>query len=357
MPKFTSQRLYTIAYQILHAAGAPRDYADTVASHLADANLTGHDSHGFIRVPQYVREIREGLLDPRAQPEIVRESTGTAQVNGNGTFGQVVASWATELAIEKARQSGISMVTIGNLAHTGRLGAYPEMAAQQGMAAIMCTGLIGGRRGRVAPFGGRAGRLGTNPIAMSFPHAPDSPVLLDFATSMAAEGKLRVYMARGEPLPSPWIINNQGVPSREPNELYDGGAILPMGGLDGGHKGYALSFMIALFGSILGKLGCPEVTSDSLDNGSSLIVINIGGMAPIEGIRAQVEELVAFVKDTPPMEGSSGVFYPGEIEARSRQEKLAKGIEVEQSTWEQVAQLITEYGLDEELGVTPGASG
>jgi uncharacterized oxidoreductase len=347
----TEESIYRIAFQLLHAAGAPDEHASTVARHLADANLAGHDSHGFIRVPQYLREINEGLLDPKAQPEVVREGKGTAKVDGHFTFGQVIATFATRLATKKAREFGISMVSMFNHLHTGRIGAYPEMAAKEGMAAIMYTGFVGGTSGNnVAPFGGRERRLGTNPISMSFPSTPEAPILLDFATSIAAEGKLRVYRARGQTLPDEWVLSKEGLPSKDPNDYYDGGSILPLGGLQGGHKGYALSFMVALFGAALGDLARLDVGVDSRMDGSSIIVIDVGALAPLDDVRAKVENVVRYVKDTPAMEGSSGVLYPGEIEAKTRQERLAKGVEVEQATWDLVVELIKEYGLEGDLG-------
>ena len=168
MPTLTRDTICNTTYRLLCAAGASEKHADTVANHLADANLAGHDSHGLIRIPQYLTEIKEGRLDPIAQPEVVNQSPGMAQINGNATFGQVVAGFATHVAIEKARECGVSLVTMCNLGHTGRIGTYPEMAAKHGMAAIMCTGLGRGRTARVAPFGGRAGKLGTNPYRCHF---------------------------------------------------------------------------------------------------------------------------------------------------------------------------------------------
>jgi uncharacterized oxidoreductase len=350
MPTLTHESLYDISYRLLSAAGATDDNASTVAAHLADANLAGHDSHGFIRIPQYLTEISEGGRDPKGQPVVVRENMATAQVNGNGTFGQVVATFATKLGMSKARQYGISLVTMYNHGHTGRVGAYPEMAAKEGMAAMMYSGSLSQSTRGVAPFGGRESRLSTNPMSMSFPFSSDGVVLLDFATSMAAEGKLRVYRARGQSLPDEWVITKEGVPSRDPNAYYDGGAILPMGGLSGGHKGYSLSFMALLFGGLLGAMGSGEGGEMGLSiGGASITVVDLEAMAPTAEVRAQVEALVGRMKDTPPMEGSSGVLYPGEIEATTRQERLAKGVDIEDATWEQVVELAKQYGLEAEV--------
>jgi uncharacterized oxidoreductase len=354
MPIITGESIERIARGVLRAAGATDEHAKTVAQHLADANLAGHDSHGLIRVPPYVRGIKEGRIDPVAQSEVVGEHMAMAQVNGNATFGQVVAAFATRLAMNKAREYGIGLVAMYNLGHTGRIGSYPEMAAKEGMAAIMYSGGITRGGGGVAPFGGREGRLSTNPISMAFPSSSNGVILLDFATSMAAEGKIRVYSARGQALPDQWVLSKDGVPSNDPNDYYDGGAILPVGGLSGGHKGYALSFMVVLLGGMLGGLGrASNLELAPPGGGTSIIVIDLESLAPIDDVKAQVEELVRFVKDTPPMEGSSGVLYPGEVEARSRQERRANGVPVEQPTWEAVAKLIKEYGLEDELAPLP----
>ena len=353
MPTLTGEKISSASYALLRAAGGSEGHAKIVADHIADANLVGHDSHGLIRIPQYLDEIKAGRLDPAREPEVVRESAGTAQVDGNTTFGQVAATFATRIAMEKARQCGISLVTMANQGHTGRIGAYPEIVSKEGMAGIMCTGLGRGRTSRVAPFGGRLGRLGTNPISMSFPYSDEAQIVMDFATSMAAEGKVRVSRARGELLPDEWLLSPEGKPSREPNDLYNGGAILPMGGVQGGHKGYGLSFMIALLGGMTAELACDDLGQSSFRNGSSLIVINLPQLAPIEEVREQVEDWVQYVKDTPPMQGHKGVLYPGEIEANVRRKRSAEGVPVEDSTWDEIAALMKEYGLEEVWSASP----
>ena len=354
MPTITADKISTIAREVLHAVGASEGHARIVGTHLANANLAGHDSHGFIRIIQYVSNIRQGDIDPKAEPEVERDVGAMAQVNGNSTFGQVVAMMASDLAMDKAREHGIGLVAMHNLGHTGRVGTYPERIANEGMAAMMWTGFVGGTAANsVAPFGGRARRLGTNPVSMSFPSPTEGPVLLDFATSVAAEGKLRVYRARGHTLPSEWVLNKEGVPSRDPNDYYEGGALLPMGGLDGGHKGYGLSIMVALFGAVLGSLGHQSTTMDTQKNGSSIVAIDLSRLASIDHVRELVGNIVAYVKDTPAMEGSGGVLYPGEIEAMTRKERLAEGVSIEQSTWDEVVGLVQELGVESKVGPLP----
>ena len=352
MPTLTAATIRRIGERLLRDVGALDENATTVATHLADANLAGHDSHGFIRIPKYLSLVSEGLIKPESRPEVARDHLATAQVNGNGAFGQVAATFATKLAIEKARQYGVGLATIYNLGHTGRLGTYPEMVAREGMAAIMTCGGIG-PTGTVAPFGGREGRLGTNPISMAFPFETDAPILQDFATSITAEGKLQIYRARGQTLPDDWVIDKDGVASRDPNDFYDGGAILPIGGLTGGHKGYALSFMVTLLGGILGWAGVPQADGAQPNTGCSITVIDAEAMGGKERLRAQVEDMVRYVKSSPALEGFSGVLYPGEIEAQTRRDRLTNGVPIEDATWDQVAETIRERGLEKELAPLP----
>ena len=192
MPNFHAAELTALAANILEAAGAPKDYAEVVSAHLVDANLTGHDSHGVIRLSQYVSEIDQGRLDPAGTPRVTNETASMAQIDGGATFGQVTAGLGSEIAIRKARESGLALVTMYNIGHTGRLGAYAEMAADAGLAAMIWDGVIGGPRSIVIPLHGSGRKLGANPIAMGFPSEQYGRVILDFATSMSAAGKVRV---------------------------------------------------------------------------------------------------------------------------------------------------------------------
>jgi uncharacterized oxidoreductase len=242
MPTLKGEQLEKIAFHLFCAAGAPEEHSRIVSQHLADNNMAGHDSHGFIRVIQYIRQIKEGVIIPAAKPEIIGDAPATAQVDGHSGFGAVAAKFSMELAIGKAKGQGVSCVTVRNLLHLGRLGAYMEMATEAGCAAIMCS-TNGGHATYQAPFGGVQRKLGTNPFAMGFPSNEEGPILSDFATSAAAEGKIRVYRARKHNLPDGWILDPQGRPSNDPEDFYAGGAILPVGA-SVGHKGFCMAFMV-----------------------------------------------------------------------------------------------------------------
>ncbi len=333
MPTIHAERLTEINARILEAAGARADYAAIVAEHLVNANLAGHDSHGVIRTPYYVRSIEKGDLKPEAKTEIVAETASMAQVCGNWTFGQVIAKQATEIAISKAREQGIGLVSMYHEGHTGRLGTYAEMGAAAGMAAMIWDGCIGGPRSVVVPLNGTGRKIGANPIAMGFPSAAHGAVILDFATSISAAGKVMVAVDKGEQLPGDWIVDGNWQPTSDPTQLAKGGALRPMGLPYVGHKGYALAMMVGLF-SLMASL--PSEAEPPLEDrwGTVILMIDISRFGPVDVFQTQVDAVIDYVK-ADPLEGE--VLYPGEIEARRRAERLANGIDLPEATWQQIS--------------------
>jgi uncharacterized oxidoreductase len=352
MPTLKPERLTQITNDLLLAVGSSESHAEIVSEHLTNANLAGHDSHGFIRIIQYVREINEGDINPTAEPAVLKETSTTAQLDGKSTFGQVAMTAALEVGMAKARENGLGLVNVSNHEHTGRVGTYAETAAKEGMASFMCSGYVGGPNlMSVAPFGGTVRKLSTNPLVIAFPYNDDGPVLLDFATTISAEGKLRVARAKGATLPDYWTITADGTPSNDPNTYYEGGSLLPIGGLHGGHKGYALSFMVTLFGAVLAAVATPELQNaraagDTMLYGSTLILIDLQRLGSLELIKAQVEGIVTYVKDTPLREGFTEVLYPGEFEIRNRLQRRADGLYIEDATWDGVTELMAQYGVE-----------
>ncbi len=344
MPTLTSERITRIASEVLQAAGASAENGDIVGKHLADANLAGHDSHGFIRIPQYVRNIREGQLNPKAQPKVNRDSKATAQISGNGTFGQVAASFGTRLAMKKAKEYGVGMVSMYNLGHTGRIGTYPEMVAREGMAGIMFNG--GLARGSVAPFGGRVPRVGTNPIAIAMPSNLEGPFFIDMATSAAAAGKVKLAEARGQSIPDDWVVDKNGRQTTDPAALSDGGAIQPLGGAQG-FKGYGLAAMVEIFSGLLTGLGFGVEPTGKHNDGVFMAVFNVAAFRPLDQFKQEVTEFAEYLKATPTAEGYDEVLYPGEIEHQRMQKRLVEGIEVEDATWNKLVALAEKYDVGE----------
>ena len=341
MPILQAGGLTTTIANILEAAGATSEYADIVATHLVNANLAGHDSHGVIRTPYYVRSIDDGNLDPSAVPEVKVETASMAQIDGHLTFGQVIAKIGTELAIKKAAVEGIALVTLYKVGHTGRLGTYAEMAAEAGMAGMIWDGCIGGTRSVVIPLNGSGRKIGANPIAMGLPSDKHGAVVLDFATSMSAAGKVMVAKDKGERLPDKWIVDAEGRPTDDPTKLNPGGALRPMGLPSVGHKGYALAMMTGLMTMMASMPSGAQMPNEDRW-GTVILMIDISRFGPLDLFRQQVDVAIDYVK-TDPLDGE--VLYPGEVEARRRAERMAAGIELPQATWNEIQACVERFGL------------
>ena len=213
--QIAAEVLREISAQILAAAGSSAEEAGKVAARLVDANLHGHDSHGVIRVPQYVGQVRSGAIVPNQKPEIVAETDTVTVLDGNFGYGQIMGERSIEVAIEKAARHGIAMSALRHSAHLGRVGDWPEMAAAAGMASLHFVNATGIPL-RVVPHGGRDGRGTTNPIAMGIPVPGAAPVILDFATSATAEGKVRVARNKGVADPARLPGRRRGQPHHRP---------------------------------------------------------------------------------------------------------------------------------------------
>lgn len=345
MPRISAAELRSLGVQVFEALRVPHEEAVWVAELLVRANLVGHDSHGAIRIPQYAQAIRSALVKPGVPPEIVKEAPAMALIDGHWGLGQVVARYAMELAIRKARETKISSVCAYNLYHVGRLADYTRMAAEQDLAAIMMVN-GGGASPIVAPFGGTTGRLSTNPISLAFPGGAPVPFLFDMATSVVAEGKVRVTRNRGERTPEGWLLDNQGRPTTDPNALYQEprGAILPLGGR-AGHKGFGLAMAVEILGGILARAGYASPGAGRFSNGTFIVVIEISAFVDPGQFRTEIDDLLAYVKSAPTAPGVEAIRYPGEPEAREQQRRERDGILLEDETWQQIVALAQELGI------------
>ena len=338
MPIVDASRLQRICRDVLLKMGASSEEAEAVAEHQIGANLAGHDSHGIILLATYVDRIRQGHIVPGAKPEIVRETSTTAHIDGHWGFGQVVQTKATQLAIDKARQNMTAAVTVACQSHVGRLGDYSLMAAQDGMIGMMfCDSGRGPKV--VVPFGGRDARLGTNPVSIALPSNLEAPIFTDMATSQIAANKLAVYRNRRLAIPPNWIVDKEGNPTTDPADYFAGGAVLPLGGLESGHKGYGLGTMVDVFAGILTGLGWGLDPTARHNDGSLYLALNVAAFRPLEEFKAEVTAFARFLKSSRPAHGFTEVLYPGEVEWRTRQERLRSGIPIENETWAEIQEL------------------
>jgi len=341
LPVFTAEQLENVGTKIFIAAGAPVEEAELVSKFLVKANLAGHDSHGVIRIVQYVNAIERGDIKPGAEIEVVRETRSSALLNGNWGFGQVVAKRAMEMTIEKAAEGSVGTVCAFNLYHIGRLADYTAMALQKDMVGIAMANSPKG----VAPHGGRERILSTSPLSYAFPTGNENPIILDIATSVCAEGKVRVKLHRGEKLPDGYIIDKDGDPSNDPEDLYRGGAILPLGGDSLGYKGFGLALAVEVLSGILSGSGC-AYEAEKKGNGVFFQAIDVASFMPVREFKRRIDSLIQIAKSSKLRPGFDEILIPGEPELRTEKKRLGEGIYVPEKTWEEIKGTGTKMGLD-----------
>jgi uncharacterized oxidoreductase len=339
--------LTEISRNIFCALGVPHAESETVSAHLVEANLAGADSHGVLRIPQYVRAVRAGRVLPGAEAEILRESPSSALMDGKRGFGQAVGKAAMSLAIEKAGSSTISAVSAYNCGHTGRLASYTSMAVDRGMSGMMMVN-AGGEGQSVAPFGGIQRRLATNPISCAIPTGAGQHIVLDMATSIAPEGKIRQIQNRGDPVPEGWMLDSQGRPTTDVGDFYGTppGALLPLGG-SVGHKGFGLALMVDILAGALSTAGCCRADLPEKPRGDGILAmaINISQFTPLDEFYQHVGGLVDHVKSSATAPGFDEILFPGEPEHRRTAHRLKQGIPLDESTWHQIREIADELGV------------
>ena len=347
MPTISAQQLEQFATSLLTAAGATDQEAAVTAAGLVSANLCGYDSHGVMRVPYYVGALQNGEVCSQSEWTVLRESPSHLVVDANWGFGHVAAQRLTSNIVAKAKSAGTGIGTMMQCGHIGRLGQYAEEIAAEGLVSMLMVNSHGAVH-RVAPPGGRASRLATNPICIGVPHE-DSPLVLDFSTSATAEGKVRVKWIAGERAPDGWLIDNQGQPTNDPAVLYEPdppGAILPFGGPQA-YKGFGLSLMIdILCGALSGGFVSRETPASQKGNCVFLLVIDPAHFGGAEHFAAEVKQLAAFVRDCPRAAGVDEILLPGDPERKARAKRLAEGIELDDGNWAKLRETAEALGVD-----------
>lgn len=345
MPTFAAATLTRFARQLFEAAGVPADEASVVAASLVDANLCGHDSHGVIRIVQYLKTFQDGILKPGVELRVERESPAILHCDGQWGLGQVQAHRLLDRLMPKARAIGVAVGTLKHCGHIGRLGEYAEKAASQGLAFIATVNNHGFGRG-VAPPGGTQSRIGTNPICLAAPTGGE-PIVLDIGTSVVAEGKVRVLFNKGLQAPPDWLLDAEGRPTTDPGVLYrePRGSIRPLGGTQA-YKGFGLGLLLDMFAGGLsgGECSHPDIPSRSA-NAVLFIVLDVDCFAGTEHFIQQVRGLAENVRNCPRGEGVAEILLPGDPERRERARRMQAGIPLDDGTWGQLKELATRLGV------------
>ena len=341
-----SKSLATLVNQIFMAMGCHKKEAQTITQHLVTANLMGHDSHGVGMIPIYVKGFHQKILFPNIIPELIKDEPSIMVFNGNRGFGQSITNLAMEHCIARCKETSLVLMGVNNSGHMGRIGTYGEQCAEAGLISIHFVNVTD-RSPSVAPYGGTQARFGTNPICIAMPRGTElDPIVLDFATSKVAVGKIRVAINKDEMLPDGWVIDHSGNPSNNPrvmeqhiypNEKSDvpEGAVLPMGD----YKGFGLSLFCEILGGIMSGGKTIQPANERLGgviNNMMSIVIDPNRLVNNSSLQEELKLLINYVKSSPNASESDPVALPGEIECRRQKDRLESGINIDDETFEQI---------------------
>lgn len=324
-----SEKVLAYARKLLTHYGLPEADAETVAANLLFANLRGLDTHGVMRLPTYLKRVELGLADGKAKPEVVREDSAVAVIDGHNGLGPIAGKLAMEMAIEKARKNTVGLAFVRNSQHYGSCAFYTMMAMEQNMIGFSASNTAP----LMAPTGGRKRLIGNNPISFAAPAPEGMTFVLDIALSNVAGGKIMLAEKNGQSIPLGWALDKEGRPTTDAHAGFsDGGLLLPVGA----HKGYGMVVMLdILCGLLSGGVTSSKVlgTTDFKSQGNMgtcfmMAAIDVERLMPVDVFKARMGEMIQEIKDCPKAEGVQEILLPGEIEARAVAERSANGIPI-----------------------------
>ena len=339
-----AEPLRLFAEQLLAKNGMPEPDARIVAEHLVSANLRGVDTHGVLRLRIYIDRIKAGGNNPVPSIRVVNETPVSAVLDGDNSLGQVCGHKAMHLAIAKARDIGIGIVTARNSNHYGMAGHYAMMALDEAMIGISMTNVLAS----MPPTGGREAKVGNNPLAIAFPAGDELPVVLDAATSLSSWGRVFVAMQSGESLPEGFFLDQAGNPTLRPEDVLNGGLLLPIAG----YKGYGLALCISfLTGLLSGGTFDAEIPHPNLhvmrpgENAFFMAAIRVDPFVPVEQFRKHADEAIRQIRASKRVPGVERIYLPGEKEFETESERSRSGIPLSPEMQSELRQLADDVGL------------
>jgi len=333
--------------------GTPPAIADLAADLMVRTDLRGVDSHGVGMLPTYLRWYRRGWIVPAAEPKITRDEGTTAVVDGQQAFGHYTATLAMELAVAKARAQGVGFVTCRNSNHYGAAANYSMMALAHDMIGLSLTN----SGPAVVPTYGRQAMLGTNPISLAAPAGRHFPFVLDMATSTVAIGKLSVAFRWGKPIPPGWALDEDGQPTTDPTVAYETRHLTPLGATRelGGHKGYGLAVMVDILSGVLAGAAFADVRRRDPDPvrpdiGHFFGAIDIARFRDLDAFKADMDDLLQTLKDSPKAEGQDRIYVAGEPEWECEARRRREGIPIAPGLVTQLREVSAETTVPFTLG-------
>jgi uncharacterized oxidoreductase len=332
--QYLPEKLTSFVRDLFLAAGVSATEALEVASSLVESNLRGHESHGVLRVVDYLAALRTGELSTGLEWQVLTETPALLVLDGRRVFGQVLARRLVEALIPKCRSLGIACGTLKNSGHVGRLAEWVELAARNGFAAMMWVNDNGVLR-CVAPPGGLDARISTNPIGIAVPTGGE-PLVLDLSTSIVANGKVKARLLAGEPCPSGWLQDNDGNSTTDPASRFTDpcSTLLPLGGESHGYKGFGLGLLLDVLVGGLSGGSCPPAEPPEIGTNNVVMVLwDPARFAGTSHFLGEADKLIDYVRSTPRKPGVDQITLPGDRGAAIRRERLANGIPLDSGTW------------------------
>ncbi|HSB81783.1 MAG TPA: Ldh family oxidoreductase [Candidatus Methylomirabilis sp.] len=346
--RFPAKRLEAFITSVLTALGLPEQDAATCAARMTDADLRGVDTHGIFRLPHYCQRIRAGGINLRPKVRPVRENAVTALVDGDNGMGHVVVTYAAELAIQKAAETGLAWVGTFNGNHAGAAAAYTSLALAHDMICMYMTVANGNH---MPPWGGVEPILGTNPISVAIPAGEEPPIVLDMATTVTSHGKVKLAAQKGESMPVGWMVDRKGQPLTDPKRAAEG-FLLPIGT----YKGYGLNVVIGMLAGILnGAAFGRNVVDFNKDlvtrnnSGHMILAMPVNNFQTADTFKKEMDSVIREIRESERMEGVDRIWLPGEIEYSRTRERLDKGIPIAPAVLDGLRKLAGELNLLDRL--------
>jgi LDH2 family malate/lactate/ureidoglycolate dehydrogenase len=344
--RLPAQDLLRACTQLLEKVGVPADQASLISAVIVEADLRGIGSHGVLRLPAYLRRVQAGTMTARTELKVVRQRTASVLMDAQHGFGQVAGVVAMEEALRRAETTGNCFVGVRNAGHFGIAAYYAMMALPLKMIGVVSANAAPS----MAPWGGKAPMLGTNPVCVAIPTGGDVDIVLDMASSVAARGKIRLAVSTGKPIPVGWALDNEGRPTEDPRAAMKG-TLLPIGG----PKGYGLALVIDILAGVLtgSSFGAHVPSTDQLadppSSGFFVQALDIGAFTDPAEFEQDIQTLISEIRESPRARNVDRIYLPGEIEWRTKQERLRSGIPAPERFRQELISLGTELGVRVDL--------